>query len=145
MSELHPTPDFSNWSREEKRMLLLKAIMHGKSTSEYITGLVKADHPAPAASKGYCFQCHEEHDLNPNTVTESMFFSIGDERKEIKVTEFPAQVCSKCGNTTISIGLAAEVENMVEEIVSDRINRPDARPLPEKLSFNALLNGDAIA
>ncbi|MCY9665873.1 YokU family protein [Paenibacillus alginolyticus] len=126
-------------------MLKLKAIMRGKTTTDYIKGLVERDQPEPTSSKGYCFQCHEEHELIPNTVTESMLFRIGDEQKEIKVTEFPAQVCSKCGNTTISVGLAAEVESIVEEIVSERINRPAAMPLPEKVSFNTLLYGEAIA
>lgn len=126
-------------------MLKLKAIMCGKNASDYIKGLVEHDRPEPVSVKGYCFQCHEEHELLPNTVTESMFFSIGDEQTEIKVTEFPVQICSKCGNTTISVGLAAEVESMVEEIVSEQINRPVGRQLPMKLSFNSLLNGEAIA
>lgn len=145
MTKLHPKPDFNTWSNEELRMLKLKAAMQGKNVLDYIKLLVEKDQPKQTLTTSYCFSCHELSELQPNTVTESVFFTIGDLQKEIKVTEFPAHICSQCGTTTISVGLSAEAESAVEDLVCERINRPAVRPIPERISFNILLNREAIA
>jgi len=142
---LHPDIDLSRWSKEEIRMLRLKAAMRGKTTNEYLRYLLEQDHPDPAPIKAYCLNCHQESEQIPKREEETIQFTICDEERSVKVTELPAFSCSKCGNTIVSVGLSAEVENIVEEIVSELINRPAARSIPKTISFEDLLNRGKLA
>ncbi|NHN33326.1 hypothetical protein [Paenibacillus agricola] len=122
-------------TREERRMIELKAVMHSKGNmAEYIRDLVLKDTRIPKPlSTCLCGSTSlkiiykdEEREVN-----------VGDQDLTLTLTGVPRSECSTCGRIIGDMRLAAKLETVLDEEILWRVNNHHI--IPKQIEFNELI------
>lgn len=129
-------------TKDELRMIKLKAQMYAKgNVSKYVRDLIEMDtRPYPPAFES-CSTCTGK--LISELINMVHYYSVADTEHQINITNFPVSKCKECNTELIDIGLAAEVEKILDELIHERLNHKNTNlrfVIPLEIDFNELLS-----
>ncbi|MDP5276173.1 hypothetical protein [Chengkuizengella axinellae] len=127
-------------TREEKRMIELKAILHEKgNVSQYIRSLVENDRrevtPLKSCSCG-------STDLKVVYKDDIKHVDIGGSSFEIPLKSVPYNECNECGEELGDLRLHAKIDEIVDEEVTHRLNHK--LPVPFTLNLFDVISPSQI-
>src|SRR5690554_4813150 len=111
-------------TKEELQMAKLKARVFGQgSFSEYIRELIERDIRPYQRIIDTCLECKGE--VYSTTTDIFHYLYIDDQEKEITIRNFPASKCMNCDKEVIDVVLGAEVDGVIDDLVSGILNGRD--------------------